>query len=73
MSLILPNRQPPPQTGINYTVATDGGNVVVVVTATSVLSPADARSLAAGLVQAAEIAEAFRSQVLPVNGVLTNG
>lgn len=72
MSLILPNRQPPPQTGINYTISTDGGSVVAVVTATSVLSPADARSLAAGLVRAAELAEAFRAQVLPVNGVSVN-
>ncbi len=73
MSLILPNRPPPPQTGINYTVSSEGGNVIVRVTATSVLSADDARSLAAGLAQAAGIADAFRAQVLPVNGVQAGG
>ena len=72
MSILLPNRPQPPQTGINYTVSSDGGNVVMAITATSVFAPADARALAAGLVQAAELAETFRAQVLPVNGVVAN-
>ncbi len=73
MSLILPNRPPPPRTGINYTISTDGGDVAIVITSTLVLPPANVRDLAAGLLQAADLAEAFRAQVLPVNGVQVNG
>lgn len=72
-NLIIPNRPPPPKTGINYTVSSDAGNVVIVITSTLLIPPDNARGLAAGLLQAAEMAEAFRAQVLQVNGVQADG
>lgn len=58
-NLILPNQQPKPQPGIQFSVSPEGSQVVVQILSTMVLGPDQATDIAGLITKAAEQARSF--------------